>query len=365
VLRSRLVRPALFASTADASALRGCAVSLPYDRESLAPGEVLPVRQEWFLRALLDARSLYFDGGRTNLGDALLGLSHLEAIRDADGLLGLHLPLTASPDIARLLNVPAATRPPEGSTVISVAPDGNGELRPRGNVPAFRTSTRVYADAPARHYLDVERRLGLRLPRNEAFLPALSARRAEDRQRPLICYVAASSWPPKKDYGVRGFARVARQIDALTGRDFDHLLIPGVDEPLNTHPPLQTLPADSLGLPAVLRLFAQATLVIGNDTGLVHAAAMTKSHVRRGVIGIYGRHSYLRLTTGDPRHYAIATPFAQAMALSDRSPHPGMIDDDWYPRAAPIRRIAPEFIAECARRVLDSQGSLPKSYDPA
>ncbi|HMJ83763.1 MAG TPA: hypothetical protein VK504_11375, partial [Vicinamibacterales bacterium] len=67
----RLMRPALFATTADASALRGRAHPLPYDRDSMAPGDVLPMRDERFLRALLAAQAIYFDGRQTNLGDAL------------------------------------------------------------------------------------------------------------------------------------------------------------------------------------------------------------------------------------------------------------------------------------------------------
>jgi hypothetical protein len=352
-MHSRLVRPALFASTADASVLRDRALLLPYDRDSLAPGEVLPIRDEPFLRALLDARSIHFDGRETSLGDALLALSHLEAIRDAARLLGLRLTVTASPEIARLVNVPAAARPPDRAVRISLASGCTDPLKPRADLPAFRTSTRVYADLPARRYLDVERRLGLRLPRNDAFLPTLVGRPGGSRGRPLICYIAASSWPRKKDYGVRAFALVAQHVRTITGRNFDHALIQGLDDPQKTPPPLLMLPLESHDLSALLGLFAQATLVIGNDTGLVHAAAMTRSQTRLGVIGIYGRHSYLRLTTGHRRHYAIATPFAQAMALGDSAPLRDRIDDEWYPRAAAVRRIAPEYIAECARRVLE------------
>jgi hypothetical protein len=352
-MNSHLVRPALFTSTADASALRDRAQLLPYDRDSLAPGEVLPIRDEPFLRALLAARSIYFDGRETHLGDTLLGLSHLEAVRDAAWLLGLRLTETASPEIAHLLEVPATTRPPDHAMRISVGPVRTGQLMPRADLPAFRTSTRVYADLPSRRYLDVERRLGLRLPKNRFFLPTLSGRPAAGRGRPLICYIAASSWPEKKDYGVRGFALVAQRINAITGCDFDHALIQGLEDPQETHPPLLALPLESHDITALLGLFTQATLIIGNDTGLIHAAAMTKSHTRLGVIGIYGRHSYLRFTTGDRRQYAIATPFAQAMALSDRSPARDGIDDEWYPYAAAVRRIAPEYIAECALRVLE------------
>jgi len=343
----RLMRPALFATTADASALRGRAHPLPYDRDSMAPGDVLPMRDERFLRALLAAQAIYFDGRQTNLGDALLGLSYLEAVRDAASLLGLQLRVIASPDIARLLKVPGTNRPPDRTLRIGVAQGSERLFASNEDLPVFRTATRVYASLPSRYYFDVERRLGLRLPRSSGFLPVLPARPAH-RDRPFVCYIAASSWPEKKDYGIRGFARVAQQI----GDDFEHVVVRGLDDPPETHPPL-TLAPESNDVEDLLGLFAEAALIIGNDTGLLHAAAMTATSSRRGVIGIYGRHSYLRFTTGDRHQYAIATPFAQAMAFSDRSPVRDQIDDERYRRAAAVQRIAPEFIAACARRVVD------------
>lgn len=354
-MTTRLIRPALFASTADASVLRSRAQPLPYDRDSLAPGAVLPTRDEPFLRALVAARAIHFDARETNLGDALLGLSHLEAVVDAVSLFGLRVSVTASPEMAPLVGLPARERRPDRALRISVAPEsGPGPLMPRRDLPAFRTATRVYADLPSRRYLDVERRLGVRLPRDRVFLPPLSPPPAASPARPMICYVAASSWPEKKDYGLRGFACVARALDAITGRDFDHVLIRGRDDPRQMHPPLRELPRESQDLAALLGLFARATLILGNDTGLLHAAAMTRSDIRLGVIGIYGRHSYLRFTTGHRHHYAIATPFAQAMAFCDGSPVRDRIDDA-YRRAAAVRRIPPEYVAECARRVLDGE----------
>jgi len=352
-MNSRLVRPALFVSTADASALRDRAEVLPYDRHSLAVGAVLPMRDESFRDALLGARSIYFDDQETPLGDALLGLSHFEAVRDAAVLLGVQLTATASPRTAQLLGVPATTDSPGNAMRMGFGPVRTGPLIPRGDLPAFRTSTRVYADLPSRRYLDVERRVGLRLPKDRFFLPPLAGRPLAKRSRPLICYIAASSWPRRKDYGARGFARVARRINGMTGRRFDHALIQGLENRRETHPPFVRLPRKSHDLASLLGLFAQATLIIGNDTGLLHAAAMTKSETRRGVIGIYGRHSYLRFTTGDCRQYAIATPFAQAMALLDLSPVRDGFDDARYPHAAPVRRIAPELIADCAMRVIE------------
>ena len=302
---------------------------------------MLPTRDVRFLLALLAARSIHFDDRGMNVGDALLALSHLQALRDAAWLFGLRLPVTASTRTAHLLNLPAATQPSPRAL----------RIRPMFDPPAVRTSTRVYADLPSRRYLAVERRLGLRLPRNWGFLPVLSSCSPAGHSRPLICYIASSAWPRKKNYGARGYASIARSMDEIIGRKFDHVLVQGLDDMRRPPAPLR-LSNNAHDLPTLLQLFARATLVIGNDTGLLHAAAMTKSDTRLGVIGIYGRHSYFRYTTGDPRHYAIATPFAQAMAFSDGSPQRDRIADEWYPRAAGIRRIPPKFIAECAVRVL-------------
>jgi hypothetical protein len=353
-MKPRLARPALFASTGDTAALRDCARMLPYDRDALDPGEVLPTRDEPFLRALLAGRPIHFDGRETALGDALLGLAHVEALRDAAALLGVPLSVTASPLIARLLDVPALTLSPHDTVRIGLARECEGPLVPRPDVPVFRTGARVYADLPARRYLDIERRLGIRLPRNDRFLPVLTGRPAAARERPLLCYIAATSWPDEKDYGARGFAEVARRLEAVTGRGFDHVLIQGLEDDREPPPPLQALPCNMSDVPALLGLFAQATLVLGNDTGLLHAAAMTRSSTRRAVIGIYNRYSYLRFTTGDARQYAIATPFAQAMAFTDRMPGRRGVDDSRYPRAAAIRRIPPGLIAEWARRVMEN-----------
>jgi len=242
---------------------------------------------------------------RPRLSVWLLGLSYLEAVRDAASLLGLQLRVLSSPDIARLLKVPGTNRPPDRTLRIGVAQGSARLFASNEDLPAFRTASRVYASLPSRYYFDVERRLGLRLPRNHGFLPVLPAL-AVHRDRPFVCYIAASSWPEKKDYGIRGFARVAEII----GDDFEHVVVRGLDDPPETHPPL-TLAPEWDDIEALLGLFAEAALIIGNDTGLLHAAAMTATSSRRGVIGIYGRHSYLRFTTGDRHQYAIATPFAE------------------------------------------------------
>jgi Glycosyltransferase family 9 (heptosyltransferase) len=322
---------------------------LPYDRDALEPGTMLPERDEPFLRALLSGRPIHVDGRETAFGDALLALAHVEALRDAAALLGLPLTLTASPLIARMLEVPALELPRRGAIRVGLALECEGVLVPRPDVPVLCTASRVYAHQPARRYLDAERRLGIRLPRDDRFLPALQAAPAAARGRPLICYIAASSWPARKDYGTHLFAEVARQL----GDDFDHVLVPGLEDDDEPPSPLQPVPCKVYDIPALLALFTQSTLVLGNDTGLLHAAAMTQSAIRRGVIGIYSRHSYLRFTTGDARQYAIATPFAQAMALGNRNPGPLGVDDSRYPRAGATRRVPPQFIADCARRVLE------------
>jgi ADP-heptose:LPS heptosyltransferase len=85
------------------------------------------------------------------------------------------------------------------------------------------------------------------------------------------------------------------------------------------------------GIDAVdcLDVFASAELVIGNDTGLTHLAALTTRPDGSGpqVVGLYGRHAHTKWTTGSRRHHAIATAWSQMLAAADRCPVRDRLDD--------------------------------------
>jgi ADP-heptose:LPS heptosyltransferase len=100
-------------------------------------------------------------------------------------------------------------------------------------------------------------------------------------------------------------------------------------------------------------VFASAQVVIGNDTGLTHLAALTErpDGTRPEVIGLYGRHAHTRWTTGGERHHAIATAFSQMLSAADRCPVRDDLDDTLWSQAASLAEIPPEAVATFAARL--------------
>jgi ADP-heptose:LPS heptosyltransferase len=97
-------------------------------------------------------------------------------------------------------------------------------------------------------------------------------------------------------------------------------------------------------------VFASAEMVIGNDTGLTHLAALAEGPDGRAphVIGLYGRHAYNKWTTGTDRHHAIATPFSQMLAVADRCPVRDDLDDALWSGPAGLAELPAELIADFA-----------------
>ncbi len=78
------------------------------------------------------------------------------------------------------------------------------------------------------------------------------------------------------------------------------------------------MPADDL-----VGLFPHCLLIVGNDTGLTHLAAMARGGQDRGgppVIGLYARHSHSKWRTGLPHHHAVATNLSDRMHQGDLCP---------------------------------------------
>jgi hypothetical protein len=103
--------------------------------------------------------------------------------------------------------------------------------------------------------------------------------------------------------------------------------------------------------------FGRSHLVIGNDTGISHLAALTsrRDGSSPAVICLYGRQNYLKWTTGRTNHHAIAGPMAQMLALADIdyyvNQYGATLDDDVW-GLGDIRRIRPADIArQCARHL--------------
>lgn len=204
----------------------------------------------------------------------------------------------------------------------------------------------VHADLPMRYYLAAEQTLGVRLPADRSPLPTF---RSSEWARPFhVVFVSATSWASRKDYGASGFANVAAILAARFPAPWTFTLITSTDAAPMTFDGIDVL----VGLDAVdcLDVFASAEVVIANDTGLTHLAALTERVDGTGphVIGLYGRHAHTKWTTGRPRHHAIATPFSQMLALADRCPVRDHLDDGLWSQSASLADIPAETVADFA-----------------
>jgi hypothetical protein len=203
-----------------------------------------------------------------------------------------------------------------------------------------------HAALPMRYYLSAEQTLGVRLPADRAPLPAFTS---SEQVRPFhVVFVSATSWPGRKDYGASGFARVAAALVERFSAPWTFSLITSDDAETVAPGDIEAL----VGLDAVdcLDVFASADVVIGNDTGLTHLAALTERPDGTGpqVVGLYGRHAHTKWTTGTERHHAVATPFSQMLAFADRCPVRDQLDDALWADAANLAAIPAELIAEFA-----------------
>jgi ADP-heptose:LPS heptosyltransferase len=218
------------------------------------------------------------------------------------------------------------------------------------------TSHKTHVALPARYYLEMEMRLGVRLPRDDNFVPTYHyVAPAPFRTNLLVCYVSATSLPEKKDYGKDRYREVASALSAnLVPRSVRHFHIGSHYEAASTRPPLEEIEVATIDDAG--RLFATADLVIGNDTGLTHLAALSLGRGREAqVVGLYGRHSYAKWNTGRSNHHAIATVFSQWMKAADLCPVRDEIDDSVYGDAANLASIIPSYIAEVAAALLDQR----------
>jgi ADP-heptose:LPS heptosyltransferase len=211
----------------------------------------------------------------------------------------------------------------------------------------------VHAALPMRYYLELEQALGVRLPLDTA--PAPSFESDVRAASPFhVVFVETTSWPRRKNYGIVGFAGIARELVESRSAPWQFSIVQHADRSASeVTRAFDGLPCEVLGsLDAVgcIGLFASAELVVGNDTGLTHLAALT----RRGdgtapqVVGIYGRHAHAKWTTGLAWHHAVATRFSQMMAVSDACPVRDGIDDAAWGASSEVRRLPAADIASFA-----------------
>lgn len=293
--------------------------------------------------------------GDRGLGDVLLALGLVQALADGTGRDSeLHYQ-GPRPHLMQRCRLPM-------STSFATGPHTVHTRHPRG-MPLHAIPERpqawldildddlveVHASLPMRYYLAAEQTLGVRLPADRAPLPTFTS---GERARPFhVVFVSATSWPSRKDYGGHGFARIAAILAQRFPAPWTFTLITSTDAE-----PVQLADMEILvGLDAVdcLDVFASAEVVIGNDTGLTHLAALTERPDGTGpqVIGLYGRHAHTKWTTGTARHHSIATPFSRMLALADRCPVRDHLDDTVWAQSASLADIPAELIADFAGQV--------------
>jgi hypothetical protein len=356
-----------------------------YVREELQPGDPLPglgARGLPEVLARCDELVLSFTG---KLGDTLLAfgavaavLKYLELIRPeqlpivrARGphtTLFDHLCVLDRFDVRTNEPIPATAR----AVLVGDRPGTSTSAQAgAGRVlytcdpeepPCWSSGTTAYPALPARYFLTIERRVGIRLD-DDGFMPLLHTDDAEgepaDRTTLNVGIVIATSWPMRKDYGLPRFLEALRQLAEQREQSIRALIVSGREDA--TAPELEAAPDDvtaELLRDAHYGLAAQALaacdLVIGNDTGLTHLAAATRGPDGAGpqVIGLHARHSHTKWRTGLPWHHAIATAFSEKMHREDRCPVRDRIDDRAFGEAANIASITPAQLAHFAGDVL-------------
>lgn len=208
----------------------------------------------------------------------------------------------------------------------------------------------VHAALPARYYLEIEMAVGCRLPADSAHPPRFTS--TVTTAIPFhVVFVSTTSLRARKDYGADRFAAVAAALAArrsalwrftlLAPPGAMHQTVPG-DVPIDVEPGVDA--ADCLDI------FASAELVIGNDTGLTHLAALTLRPDGTGphVVGIYGRHAHTKWITGSPRHHAVATAFSQMLAAADGCPVRDRLDDTLWAGGSSLDHVDPGTVARFA-----------------
>lgn len=299
--------------------------------------------------------------GERGLGDLLLGLAAAQALAEAATELEECQGSVYQGPRQRLLqrcHLPLAIEyRPQGHSV-TTGTSRPVRFRPISEAPPTwldeysDETTEVHACLPMRYYLDLEQSLGMRLGAPAAPLPTFASR-SESAVPYHVVFITTTSWPQRKDYGLTGFTHIAKQLTERVSAGWRFTIItPDGERPPNSRA-LGGLPCEVLtGVDAAdcLDVFGSAQLVIGNDTGLTHLAALCARPNGTGphVVGLYARHGHTKWTTGRERHHAVATRFSQMMSTADACPVRDGIDDALWGAAADIATLPPEDIADFA-----------------
>lgn len=328
---------------------------LPYRR---AHGEAPPVPGEPGLAERVRRYGWALTLPAGSLGDTLLGLAAATALAQITPARDIHYH-GPRPELMARCVLPMITRHMPGDHHLLAA----GNTAAAVEVPVVPEAVptwldvlddqrvAVHADLPMRYYLALEQALGVRLPVDHDPVPPFDADVAAPTAGRVV-FVSCTSLPGRKDYGVPGFVAVAAALSARRpGLTFT--LVTALDSAPETGP--APAPDDwtvlagvqAQELPAV---FADAELVVGNDSGLTHLAALTRRSdgTRPQVVGLYSRHAHTKWTTGGRNHHAVATRLSALLAAADRCPVRDRLDDTLWASSAAITALPAADIAQAA-----------------
>lgn len=365
---------------------------LGYDREALSVGAPLPVAPSQGLTERLGRCTEVEIAFRGKLGDSLLALSTARAVLDwlalRPGAAPTPVHVRASGPytdlVARTGLINQEHPRVSGAHRVIVTDRGGAQtaadeqhltlLCDPAAPPCWSSNGTAHPALPDRHYLALERRLGQRLCPAPPFTPTLIARpsRLVHRLRTTgwfdgitVAAITATSRPDLKDYTTCRFIDVARHLADALRSPVRLLLIGGRENrgarriaAADPRSQVQALHLDGNRAADLADLFPHCALVVGNDTGLTHLAALTRHADGSGppVIGLYARHSHSKWRTGLPHHHALATAFSQRMHQGDLCPVRDALspEDD-----AHLDAITPEALAQFCMLVLTGLTSPP------
>ncbi|MFI6730090.1 glycosyltransferase family 9 protein [Streptomyces atratus] len=324
---------------------------LGYDRDSVPIGAPLPLAASAELVHRLSGCGEIVVAFEGKLGDILLAMSGVRAVLDWLRMRSVRVAVRAVGPyaglIARtgLITQPRATAPSGWRAVVGdrtrVEAHGSGAavslvLDPAAP-PCWSSDGRAHPDLPARHYLGLERRLGIRLPDTAPFAPTFATRpnNLVEELRSVgwlgglnLAAITATSWPERKDYTAQRYIALAEHIAEAQQTQARLLLIGGnpsdglriAAEAPRRH--VQVLRLDGMPADQLADLLPHCHLIVGNDTGLTHLAAMARGRDGNSppVIGLYARHSHSKWRTGLPHHHAVATDLSDRMHQGDLCP---------------------------------------------
>lgn len=303
------------------------------------------------------------------LGDMLLGLGAVRALLDADDdpLRRIRY-FGPRPELIERCSLSITGEFREGKHIFERPGTDPIELTPYPMDSTTFLDVRrdglldVHSALPMRYYLDVERRLAQRLPRDTDLIPRFTAPSSKQEDGHVVFITTANKKEPQKDYGIASYASVARRLLGQLGPEahFTVITAPDAQVPASHFDGLQAEIRCGIDATACIDLFASAQIVIGNDTGLTHLAALSTRPDGGGpdVIGIYSSYPYTKWTTGSIRHHAVTTWFSRMLAACDREPR-GRFSATTWGSASTISAIPPALVADFAAQLLVTTRACP------